>query len=101
MPSAAHIYIFINAGLYNEQGLCQEQQFLLVLSPDFRNKAALNNTSGMEKVHTVHLWLGEEDQPMSHDLALTLEPNQLNNDLNHNHNLGEPKGLDTHAVNKD
>lgn len=50
-----------------------------------------------------HLWLEEEDQPMTHDPALTLEPNQLNNDLNHpnNHNLGEPKGLDAHAVNKD
>ncbi|XP_014325595.1 zinc finger protein 536 [Xiphophorus maculatus] len=52
---------------------------------------------------TAHLWLGEEDQPMIHDPALTLESNQLNNDLNHpnNHNLGEPKGLDAHAGNKD
>lgn len=30
MPGAAHIYIFINTGLYNETGLCQEQHFLLV-----------------------------------------------------------------------
>lgn len=30
MPGAAHIYIFINTGLYNEMGLCQEQHFLLV-----------------------------------------------------------------------
>lgn len=46
----------------------------------------------------VHLWVGEEDQPMTHD------PNHLNNDLNHpnNHNLGSnPEGLDAHAVNKD
>lgn len=27
MPGAAHIYIFINTGLYNESGLCQEQHF--------------------------------------------------------------------------
>ncbi|XP_038126762.1 zinc finger protein 536 [Cyprinodon tularosa] len=50
---------------------------------------------------SAHLWLAEEDQHMTLDPALTLEPNQLNNDLNHNHNLGEPKGLDAHAVNKD
>ncbi|XP_069565941.1 zinc finger protein 536 isoform X1 [Brachyistius frenatus] len=51
----------------------------------------------------VHLWVGEEDQPMTHDPALTHDPNHLNNDLNHpnNHNLGDPKGLDAHAVNKD
>ena len=34
MPGAAHIYIFINTGLYNETGLCQEQHFLLVEGPD-------------------------------------------------------------------
>lgn len=51
----------------------------------------------------VHLWVGEEDQPMTHDPALTHDPNHLNNDLNHpnNHNLGDPQGLDAHAVNKD
>ncbi|XP_047435866.1 zinc finger protein 536 isoform X2 [Mugil cephalus] len=51
----------------------------------------------------VHLWVGEEDQPMTHDPALTHDPNHLNNDLNHpnNHNLGDPKGLDAHAVNRD
>lgn len=51
----------------------------------------------------VHLWVGEEDQPMTHDPALTHDPNHLNNDLNHpnNHNLGNPEGLDAHAVNKD
>lgn len=30
MPGAAHIYIFINTGLYNETGPCQEQHVLLV-----------------------------------------------------------------------
>lgn len=30
MPAAAHIYIFINTGVYNEAGMCQEQHFLLV-----------------------------------------------------------------------
>lgn len=30
MPGAAHIYIFINTGLYNETGLRQEQHVLLV-----------------------------------------------------------------------
>lgn len=31
MPAAAaHIYIFINTGVYNEPGMCQEQHFLLV-----------------------------------------------------------------------
>lgn len=34
MPGAAHIYIFINTGLYNETGLCQEQHFLLVQGSD-------------------------------------------------------------------
>ncbi|XP_041850152.1 zinc finger protein 536 isoform X2 [Melanotaenia boesemani] len=50
-----------------------------------------------------HLWVGEEDQPMNHDPTLILQPNHLNNDLTHpnNHNLGDPKGLDAHAVNKD
>ncbi|KAM4592634.1 zinc finger protein 536 isoform 1-T7 [Odontesthes bonariensis] len=50
-----------------------------------------------------HLWVGEEDQPMTHDPTLTLQPNHLNNDLNHpnNHNLGNNKGLDARAVNKD
>ncbi|XP_054916072.1 zinc finger protein 536 [Poeciliopsis prolifica] len=61
-------------------------------------------TSGMKRSDgTAHLWLGEEDQPIIHDPVLTLESNQLNNDLNHpnNHNLGEPKGVDAHAGNKD
>ncbi|XP_067351058.1 zinc finger protein 536 isoform X3 [Channa argus] len=51
----------------------------------------------------VHLWVGEEDQPLTHDPALTHDPNHLNNDLNHpnNHNLGDPEGLDAHAVVKD
>ena len=51
----------------------------------------------------MHLWVGEEDQPMTHDPALTHDPNHLNNDLNHpnNHNLGDPEGLDAQAVNKD
>lgn len=51
----------------------------------------------------VHLWVGEEDQTLTHDPALTHDPNHLNNDLNHpnNHNLGDPEGLDAHAVNKD
>ncbi|XP_033973107.1 zinc finger protein 536 [Trematomus bernacchii] len=51
----------------------------------------------------VHLWVGEEDQLMTHDPALTHDPNHLNNDLNrpNNHNLGDPEGLDAHAVNKD
>lgn len=47
----------------------------------------------------VHLWVGEEDQPMTHDPTLTLDPNHLNSDLNNhpnNHNVG-----DAHAVNKD
>lgn len=61
-------------------------------------------TGGMKRPDaSVHLWVGEEDQPMTHDPALTLDPNHLNNDLNHpnNHNLGDPEGLDAHAVNKD
>lgn len=47
----------------------------------------------------VHLWVGEEDQPMTHDPTLTLDPNHLNSDLNNhpnNHNVG-----DAHAVNKE
>lgn len=35
--AAAHIYIFINTGVYNEAGLCQEQHFLL---PERGNKRA-------------------------------------------------------------
>ncbi|KAM7406571.1 hypothetical protein PAMP_000942 [Pampus punctatissimus] len=60
-------------------------------------------TTEREKSHSVHLWVGEEDQPMTHDPALTHDPNHLNNDLNHpnNHNLGNPEGLDARAVNKD
>ncbi|KAM9860806.1 zinc finger protein 536 [Aulostomus maculatus] len=61
-------------------------------------------TGGMKRPDApVHLWVGEEDQPMTHDPALTHDPNHLNNDLNHpnNHNLGDPEGLDAHAVNKD
>lgn len=27
LPAAAHIYIFINTGVYNEPGMCQEQHF--------------------------------------------------------------------------
>lgn len=34
MPGAAHIYIFINTGLYNETGPCQEQHVLLVQGSD-------------------------------------------------------------------
>ncbi|KAM7423589.1 hypothetical protein PAMA_000103 [Pampus argenteus] len=36
---------------------------------------------------------------MTHDPALTHDPNHLNNDLNHpnNHNLGNPEGLDARA----
>lgn len=51
----------------------------------------------------VHLWVGEEDQPMTHDPTLTHDPNHLNNDLIHpnNHNLGNPEELEAHAVNKD
>ncbi|XP_029984082.1 zinc finger protein 536 isoform X2 [Sphaeramia orbicularis] len=62
------------------------------------------STGGMKRPDaSVHLWVGEEDQPMTHDPALTHDPNHLNNDLNHpnNHNLGDPDGLDAHAVNKD
>ncbi|XP_028999907.1 zinc finger protein 536 isoform X2 [Betta splendens] len=61
-------------------------------------------TGGMKRPDMpVHLWVGEEDQPLTHDPALTHDPNHLNNDLNHpnNHNLGDPEGLDAHAVNKD
>ncbi|CAJ1048568.1 zinc finger protein 536 isoform X2, partial [Xyrichtys novacula] len=61
-------------------------------------------TGGLKRPDaSVHLWVGEEDHPMTHDPALTLDPNHLNNDLNHpnNHNLGDPEGLDAHAVNKD
>ncbi|KAM6943644.1 zinc finger protein 536 isoform 1-T4 [Xenentodon cancila] len=62
-------------------------------------------TSGGMKRSDVpaHLWVGEEDQPMTRDPTLTLEPSHLNNDLKHpnNHNLGDPKGLDAHAVNRD
>uniref|UniRef100_A0A1A8L0F7 Zinc finger protein 536 n=2 Tax=Nothobranchius pienaari TaxID=704102 RepID=A0A1A8L0F7_9TELE len=61
-------------------------------------------TGGMKRSDApAHLWVGEEDQPMIHDPALTLEPNHLNNDLTHpnNHTLGEPTGLDAHAVSKD
>lgn len=48
----------------------------------------------------VHLWMGDEDQPMSLDPTLTHDPNHLNSELNHpnNHN---PEGLDSHAVNQD
>lgn len=35
--AAAHIYIFINPGVYNEAGMCQEQHFLL---PERGNKRA-------------------------------------------------------------
>lgn len=51
----------------------------------------------------VHLWVGDEDQPMTLDPALTHDPNHLSNELNHpnNHNLGNPEGLDGHAVNQD
>lgn len=51
----------------------------------------------------VHLWVGEEEQPLTHDPALTHDPNLLSSDLNHpsNHNLGTPEGLDAHAVSKD
>lgn len=52
---------------------------------------------------TVHLWVGEEEQPTAHDPPLTHDPNLLNSDLNHpsNHNLGTPEGLDAHTVSKD
>ncbi|XP_047187587.1 zinc finger protein 536 isoform X2 [Scophthalmus maximus] len=62
------------------------------------------STGGMKRPDApVHLWVGEEDQPMTHDPALTHDPNHLNSDLNHpnNHNLGDPEGLEAHAVNKD
>ncbi|XP_056135108.1 zinc finger protein 536 [Lampris incognitus] len=51
----------------------------------------------------VHLWVGEEDQTMTHDPALTHDPNHPNNDLNHpnKHNLGNPEGLDARALNRD
>lgn len=51
----------------------------------------------------VHLWVGEEDQTMTHDPALTHDPNHLKNDLSHpnSHNLGNPEGLDAPAVHKD
>ncbi|KAM4603011.1 zinc finger protein 536 [Polymixia lowei] len=51
----------------------------------------------------VHLWVGEEDQTMTHDPALTHDPNHPNNDLNHpnNCNLGDPEGLDARALNRD
>ncbi|XP_062273167.1 zinc finger protein 536 [Scomber scombrus] len=61
-------------------------------------------TGGMKRPDApVHLWVGEEDQPMTHDPALTHDPNHHNNDLNHpnNHNLGDHEGLDAHAVIKD
>ncbi|XP_053738264.1 zinc finger protein 536 isoform X1 [Synchiropus splendidus] len=55
-------------------------------------------TGGMKRPEApVHLWVGEEDQPMTHDPVLTHDPNHLNN----NHNLGEPQGLDAHDVNED
>lgn len=50
------------------------------------------NAGGMKRSDaSVHLWVGEEDQPMAHDPALTHDPNHLNIDLNshpNNHNLG-------------
>lgn len=51
----------------------------------------------------VHLWVGEEEQPVAHDPALTHEPNILNSDLNQpsNHTLGIPEGLDAHTVSND
>ncbi|XP_026149942.1 zinc finger protein 536 isoform X2 [Mastacembelus armatus] len=63
-----------------------------------------SSTGGMKRPDVpVHLWVGEEDQPMTHDPALIHDTNHLNRDLNHpnNHNLGDPEGLDAHAVNKD
>ncbi|XP_037648129.1 zinc finger protein 536 isoform X2 [Sebastes umbrosus] len=72
--------------------------------PAFNGLGGGAPTGGMKRPDApVHLWVGEEDQPMTHDPALTHDPNHLNNDLNHpnNHNLGDPEGLDAHAVNKD
>lgn len=40
MPAAAHIYIFINTGVYNEAGMCQEQHFPLVRGLVCLNKRA-------------------------------------------------------------
>ncbi|KAM8895075.1 zinc finger protein 536 isoform 1-T5 [Spinachia spinachia] len=72
--------------------------------PAFNGLGSGAPTRGMKRLDApVHLWVGEEDQPMTHDPVLTHDPNHLNNDLNHpnNHNLGDPEGLDTRAVNKD
>ncbi|XP_068166994.1 zinc finger protein 536 isoform X2 [Antennarius striatus] len=72
--------------------------------PAFNGLGGGASTGAMKRPDApVHLWVGEEDQPMNHDPALTHDPNHLNNDLNHpnNHNLGNPEGLDAHAVNKD
>ncbi|KAL6112676.1 znf536 [Pungitius sinensis] len=72
--------------------------------PAFNGLGGGAPTGGIKRPDApVHLWVGEEDQPMTHDPALTHDPNHLNNELNHpnNHNLGDPEGLDARAVNKD
>lgn len=62
MPGAAHIYIFINTGLYNEPRLCQEQHFseCRARKPGRGNKGATATFSGTGRVHTARLYtLGE------------------------------------------
>lgn len=70
MPSAAHIYIFINTGLYNETGPCQEKHFVLVHSPDAceREQSGHGTFSGTGSLHTAPM-KRSHDQALSHCCA--------------------------------